>query len=82
MMHVTVPLRPAVTDETRELAEDVRAEALAADEPHAMLVGRFASRSRANAGQDVDIAVDTTAMHFFDPDTGLGIYDQAGGAGT
>jgi hypothetical protein len=26
-------------------------------------------------GDAVDVAVDTRALHFFEPDTGLGIYD-------
>jgi multiple sugar transport system ATP-binding protein len=82
MMHLTVGARPAITDETRELAEDVGTEAIAADEPETMMVGRFSAHSRARAGDDVEIAVDTSGLHFFDPDTGLGIYDHAGGAGT
>jgi hypothetical protein len=28
-------------------------------------------------GQTVDVAVDTRALHFFDVDTGLGIYNGA-----
>jgi len=28
-------------------------------------------------GQTIEIAVDTRALHFFDVDTGLGIYDGA-----
>jgi hypothetical protein len=27
-------------------------------------------------GEPVEVAVDTSALHFFDPDTGLGIYEQ------
>jgi hypothetical protein len=28
-------------------------------------------------GQTIDVAVDTRALHFFDVETGLGIYDGA-----
>jgi multiple sugar transport system ATP-binding protein len=83
MMHLSVAARPAVTDETRELAEDVGAEALGAeDHPETVMVGRFSPHSGARAGSTVDVAVDTSGLHFFDPQTGLGIYEQAGGAGT
>jgi multiple sugar transport system ATP-binding protein len=82
MMHLVVGARPAVTEETRELAEDVGTEALRADEPETVMVGRFSAHSRADAGDTVQVAVDTSGLHFFDPDTGLGIYDHAGGAGT
>ena len=40
------------------------------------MVGRFGARSRVRMGQDVDVAVDSRALHFFDPETGLGIYDS------
>ena len=46
------------------------------------MVGRFSPRSAARAGDAVDVVVDTPGLHFFDPETGLGIYDHAGGAGT
>jgi multiple sugar transport system ATP-binding protein len=41
----------------------------------ATLVGRFDAHSQVQEGSAVDAVVDTTALHFFDPETGLGIYD-------
>jgi multiple sugar transport system ATP-binding protein len=82
MMHLNVEAQPALTDEIRELAEDVGADAPAAEHPQAVLVGRFSARSRAAAGDPVEVAVDTTALHFFDPESGLGVYDHAEGART
>jgi multiple sugar transport system ATP-binding protein len=46
----------------------------------ATMVGRFGARSRVRQGEAAEVAVDTRALHFFDPDTGLGIYDQSEGA--
>ena len=40
-----------------------------------VLVGRFGARSRVKQGDPVRVAVDHRALHFFDPETGLGIYD-------
>jgi len=84
--HLVVDARPAVTDEVRELAADVgddrRAEVEAEELSHAVIVGRFGPRSRAAEGDDLEVAVDTRTLHFFDPETGLGIYGQPGGGGT
>jgi hypothetical protein len=33
-------------------------------------------------GYEIEAAVDTRALHFFDPETGLGIYDSPKGAQT
>ena len=80
MVHVRVDAKPAETEDTRELREDVQggAEAAAAapqpDGEGAMIVGRFGARSHVREDQDVQAAVDTRALHFFDPQTGLGIY--------
>ena len=41
------------------------------------LVGRFGARSRVRAGEPLEVAVDTRSLHFFDPETGLGIYDAS-----
>jgi multiple sugar transport system ATP-binding protein len=78
MVHFSTAARPAVTDETTELARDIGEEqvALASEEGSAMMVGRFGARSRVKEGDEVGIAVDTRSLHFFNPETGLGIYDQ------
>jgi multiple sugar transport system ATP-binding protein len=79
MVHFTVDAPPALTDDVRELAQDVGDER-AAQEPaegeHSTLVGRFGARSRVKDGETAEVAVDTRALHFFDLDTGLGIYDS------
>ena len=43
------------------------------------MVGRFGARSKARKGEPVKVSVDTRALHFFDPETGLGIYDGTKG---
>jgi multiple sugar transport system ATP-binding protein len=84
MAHFAIKGAHAETDETRELAKDVGAEGtdqaigVAADE--AVIVGRFGARSRIQQGDEVTAVVDTRALHFFDPQTGNGIYDSSKGA--
>jgi multiple sugar transport system ATP-binding protein len=76
MVHFTIDARHAVTDEVRELAEDAGDDRIVANaDEEATLVGRFGARSRVRPGDDVEAAIDTRALHFFDPHTGLGIYD-------
>ncbi len=78
MVHFAVDAKHAITDEVRELAEDVGDDRVAQPDhaaATATLVGRFGARSRVRGGVDVEVAVDTRALHFFDPDTGLGIYE-------
>jgi multiple sugar transport system ATP-binding protein len=80
MVHFSIDARQAVTAEVRELAQDVGDERtvqqLEADmPPKTTLVGRFGARSRVRQGEQFEAAIDTRALHFFDPETGLGIYD-------
>jgi multiple sugar transport system ATP-binding protein len=77
--HFTIAGTEAETEDTRELARDTGDEegdaGVTAPEGKAVLVGRFGPRSRVREGQQVRVAVETRALHFFDPETGLGIYD-------
>jgi len=78
MVHFSVDARPATTEHALELAEDMDAVAVRGLEEagaETTMVGRFGARSRVREGETVEIAVDTRALHFFDPETGLGIYD-------
>jgi multiple sugar transport system ATP-binding protein len=79
MVHFRVDAAPAETEDTKELAADVHGDAAAAAaapaSDEAIIVGRFGARSRVREGEAVDAAVDTRALHFFDPDSGLGVYD-------
>jgi len=76
MVHFHVDARPAVTEETRELARE-RGDASTAETQSegTTLVGRFGARTRLRKGDTTEVAVDTRNLHFFDPETGLGIYD-------
>jgi multiple sugar transport system ATP-binding protein len=73
--HFLIDARPALTDDVRELAADV-GEELTDQAPHTTMVGRFGAGSGVRQGQEAEVAVNTQALHFFDPDTGAGIYDS------
>jgi multiple sugar transport system ATP-binding protein len=79
MAHFAIKGAHAETDETRELAEDAGAgdegSQVGVREGEAVIVGRFGARSRVQQGENVEAVVDTRALHFFDPETGIGIYD-------
>jgi multiple sugar transport system ATP-binding protein len=79
MVHFSIDATPALTEDVRELARDVgddRKVQQAEEGASATLVGRFGARSRVRVGETVEVAVDTRALHFFDPESGLGIYDS------
>jgi multiple sugar transport system ATP-binding protein len=78
LVHFTVAARQAVTDDMRELAEDVGDDRIVGQlaegvQQEATLVGRFSPRTGAVEGDTVEVAVDVRSMHFFDPDSGLAI---------
>ncbi|HET9322755.1 MAG TPA: TOBE domain-containing protein, partial [Gaiellaceae bacterium] len=82
MVHFAIEAPPAMTEEVEELAADAgtTAEELQGGSRHrAILVGRFSADSQVREKQEAEVAVDTRALHFFDPDTGLAIYDDTNG---
>jgi multiple sugar transport system ATP-binding protein len=79
MAHMSIDATAAETEDTRELARDMGDEStdqgVAVPEGKTIIVGRFGARSRVKTGDEVRAAVDTRTLHFFDPETGDGIYD-------
>jgi multiple sugar transport system ATP-binding protein len=85
MVHFRIAARPALTEDVKELAADVGDEAVESLEQasageETTIVGRFEPDSGVSEGEMAEVAVQTRALHFFDPETGLGIYDETKGA--
>ena len=85
MVHFTVDAPPALTEDVKELAADVGEDAVssleeAGAQQQTTVVGRFSADSRVDVGETTEVAVDIRGLHFFDPETGLGIYDETKGA--
>jgi multiple sugar transport system ATP-binding protein len=82
VVHFRVDAPPALTEDVRELAQDLgdeRAvqEAAEGGATETTMVARVDPHSRVREGELAEVSVDTSALHFFDPETGLGIYDEA-----
>jgi multiple sugar transport system ATP-binding protein len=76
-VHFTAPrVEPADTESIADLPRDTSTVGMGAD-AGAILVGRFGAHSQVREGSAVDAVVDTGDLHFFDPETGLGIYGSA-----
>jgi len=74
--HLEIGGRPVLTEEVKEVAADTDASVihdLEAGTNTLPLVGRFDAASRAHAGQDIEIVVDTRNLHCFDLETGRAI---------
>ena len=79
LVHVELEATPVVTEEVLEVASDADAAIVdelrsEARERRTTVVGRFDAGSRARAGDGVELAVDPRKLHFFDVESGLGIY--------
>jgi multiple sugar transport system ATP-binding protein len=83
LIHFTVDAPMVVTEDTKELAADTGAEALEAleakaEEHGSEFTAALSPRTEARMGEPIELIVDTARLHFFDPETGLGIYgDEA-----
>ena len=82
-IHFTVPgAKAAYTEDVQELATDVGDERAQGEGVGALVVGRFDPHAKVSEGEPVEAVVDTRSLHFFEPDTGLGIYDHGDKGGT
>jgi multiple sugar transport system ATP-binding protein len=78
VVHFTVEgTQLALTEDVKELARDADvAVVLDATDGSAVLVGRFNVRSGIEERKPVEVTVDIRSLHFFDPETSKGIYDE------
>jgi multiple sugar transport system ATP-binding protein len=77
LVHFGIDAPPVETEDTRELAEDRGGDetAVAAGrETGSSFIARLDPRTRAEERRELELAVDTARLHFFDPASGLGIY--------
>jgi multiple sugar transport system ATP-binding protein len=70
-----------LTEDTKELASDVGTEALESLHEKAKgdtstFVAELDSKSKVQRGDRIELVVDTGRLHFFDPETGRGIYQE------
>jgi multiple sugar transport system ATP-binding protein len=84
VVHFKVEAPQAMTEDVRELAEDVGQEAVelvehGAQEGSSNFIARLNPRTRARAKEPIELVVDTHRLHFFDADDGSGIYGGDGG---
>jgi multiple sugar transport system ATP-binding protein len=79
LVHFTVDAPIALTDDARALAAEEGKEAheleAQAKEATTTLVARLSPESGAAEGSNIELAVDTSKLHFFDATTGLAIGD-------
>ena len=81
LVHFEVDVPLVLTEDTLELARDSGLEELgkvAAGSQRSTFIARLSPRTEARKGERIELVVDTGRMHFFDVDTGRGIYGGSG----
>jgi len=81
MVHFKADAPVAITDDMKELAADIgEAEVHALERRAEEGTNEFTAvldpRTKLRKGEDVELSVDTSRLHFFDPESSQGIYDQ------
>jgi len=80
LVHFPIDAPPVLTEDTRELARDTGAaiEELEgrAESGASVFVARLDPRTQAAERERLELFIDTERLHFFDPQTGLGIYEK------
>jgi multiple sugar transport system ATP-binding protein len=79
VVHFTIQAPIVLTEDTKELAVDAGAEALEsleamAEQDRSEFTAALNPKTDAREGEEIELFVDTTRLHFFDPESGLGIY--------
>jgi multiple sugar transport system ATP-binding protein len=82
LIHFAVKAPIVLTEDTKELAADAGAEDLLdlearAKEDTSTFVAALNPRTDAREGEGLELFVDTRRLHFFDPETGRGIYGES-----
>jgi len=77
-IHFAIDAEPVVTDDIKQIVSDdevaLRELEARAAQRTTPFIARFSGRSTVQEGQHSEVWVDTRALHFFDPETGEGIY--------
>ena len=81
LVHFTVEGRPPITDDVRDLVVEVSEDVLQQVEQQvqsgkAPMVARLSPRTTVRKGDPIELVVDTHRLHFFDLDSGVGIYAE------
>ncbi|HSL12431.1 MAG TPA: TOBE domain-containing protein [Actinomycetota bacterium] len=77
LIHFSVDAPPVLTEDTRELTRDLESGgAVLQEQERSRFVARLDPRTDAREHGEIELAVDTTRLHLFDPETGHGIHDE------
>jgi multiple sugar transport system ATP-binding protein len=79
LVHFSVAEAPVMTEDTKELARDMGVhDTQKRQATTSTFVARLDPRTHAQEGESIELVVDTARLHFFDPQTGLGIDTERG----